>query len=94
MSGKKPIELRVSVNMGYRRHAVAIGLPSAEVLEEFEIAPATPSPGLEIRHLSQSKTRPQQPLDEELNYGDPNIIVFVLPHILQHLPAIFAKSLM
>src|SRR4030095_7811484 len=28
----------VSVDVGYRRHSVAIGLPSGEVLEEFEIA--------------------------------------------------------
>ena len=38
MSDKKPVELRVSVDVGYRRHSVAIGLPSGEVLEEFEIA--------------------------------------------------------
>jgi hypothetical protein len=38
VSEKKPIELRVSVDVGYRRHSVAIGLPSGEVLEEFEIA--------------------------------------------------------
>ena len=38
MSDKKPLELRVSVDVGYRRHSVAIGLPSGEVLEEFEIA--------------------------------------------------------
>ena len=38
MSDKKPAELRVSVDVGYRRHSVAIGLPSGEVLEEFEIA--------------------------------------------------------
>ena len=37
MSDKKPVELRVSVDVGYRRHSVAIGLPSGEVLEEFEI---------------------------------------------------------
>jgi transposase len=34
----KSIELRVSVDVGYRRHSVAIGLPNGEVLEEFEIA--------------------------------------------------------
>ena len=38
MSDKKPVELRVSVDVGYRCHSVAIGLPSGEVLEEFEIA--------------------------------------------------------
>ena len=38
MSDKKPVELRVSVDVGYRRHSVAIGLPSGEVLEEFEIS--------------------------------------------------------
>ena len=38
MSNKNPLELRVSVDVGYRRHSVAIGLPSGEVLEEFEIA--------------------------------------------------------
>ena len=37
MSEEKPIELRVSVDVGYRRHSVAIGLSSGEVLEEFEI---------------------------------------------------------
>ncbi len=37
MSEDKAIELRVSVDVGYRRHSVAIGLPSGEVLEEFEI---------------------------------------------------------
>jgi hypothetical protein len=35
---KKSVEIRVSVDVGYRRHSVAIGLPSGEVLEEFEIA--------------------------------------------------------
>ena len=30
MSDKKPVELRVSVDVGYRRHSVAIGLPSGE----------------------------------------------------------------
>jgi transposase len=34
---EKSKELRVSVDIGYRRHSVAIGLPSGEVLEEFEI---------------------------------------------------------
>ncbi len=38
MSDKKSVELRVSVDVGYRRHSVAIGLPSGEVLEEFEIS--------------------------------------------------------
>jgi transposase len=38
VSENKPLELRVSVDVGYRRHNVAIGLPSGEVLEEFEIA--------------------------------------------------------
>ena len=38
MSDNKALELRVSVDVGYRRHSVAIGLPSGEVLEEFEIA--------------------------------------------------------
>jgi transposase len=37
VSEEKAIELRVSVDVGYRRHSVAIGLPSGEVLEEFEI---------------------------------------------------------
>jgi transposase len=34
---EKPVELRVSVDVGYRRHSVAMGLSSGEVLEEFEI---------------------------------------------------------
>ena len=38
MSETKSIEVRVSVDVGYRSHSVAIGLPSGEVLEEFEIA--------------------------------------------------------
>ena len=38
MTETKSIELRVSVDVGYRRHSVAIGLPNGEVLEEFEIA--------------------------------------------------------
>ena len=38
MSEEKSLELRVSVDVGYRRHSVAIGLPNGEVLEEFEIA--------------------------------------------------------
>ena len=37
MSEEKPVELRVSVDVGYRRHSVAIGLSSGEVFEEFEI---------------------------------------------------------
>jgi transposase len=38
VSETKSIELRVSVDVGYRSHSVAIGLPNGEVLEEFEIA--------------------------------------------------------
>lgn len=38
MSETKSIELRVGVDVGYRSHSVAIGLPNGEVLEEFEIA--------------------------------------------------------
>ena len=37
MSEERSKELRVSVDVGYRRHSVAIGLPSGEILEEFEI---------------------------------------------------------
>ena len=37
MSEEKLLELRVSVDVGYRRHSVAMGLSSGEVLEEFEI---------------------------------------------------------
>src|SRR5215212_7404493 len=37
MSEERSKESRVSVDVGYRRHSVAIGLPSGEVLEEFEI---------------------------------------------------------
>ena len=37
MSEEKAIRIRVSVDVGYRRHSVAIGLSSGEVLEEFEI---------------------------------------------------------
>jgi transposase len=37
VSAEKPLELRVSVDVGYRRHSVAMGLSSGEVLEEFEI---------------------------------------------------------
>jgi len=37
VSEKKSLELRVSVDVGYRRHSVAIGLSNGEVLEEFEI---------------------------------------------------------
>jgi transposase len=37
VSEEKPLELRVSVDVGYRRHSVAMGLSSGEVLEEFEI---------------------------------------------------------
>ena len=38
VSEEKSVELRVSVDVGYRRHSVAMGLSSGEVLEEFEIA--------------------------------------------------------
>jgi hypothetical protein len=38
VSEKKSLEIRVSVDVGYRRHSVAIGLPDGQVLEEFEIA--------------------------------------------------------
>jgi transposase len=38
VSEEKSLEIRVSVDVGYRSHSVAIGLPSGEVLEEFEIA--------------------------------------------------------
>ena len=37
MSEEKSVELRVSVDVGYRRHSVAMGLSSGELLEEFEI---------------------------------------------------------
>jgi transposase len=37
VSEEKSLELRVSVDVGYRRHRVAMGLSSGEVLEEFEI---------------------------------------------------------
>ena len=37
MPEEKSVELRVSVDVGYRRHSVAMGLSSGEVLEEFEI---------------------------------------------------------
>jgi transposase len=37
VSEEKSLELRVSVDVGSRRHSVAIGLPNGEVLEEFEI---------------------------------------------------------
>ena len=37
MSEEKSLELRISVDVGYRRHSVAMGLSSGEVLEEFEI---------------------------------------------------------
>ena len=37
MSEEKSLELRVSVDVGYGRHSVAMGLSSGEVLEEFEI---------------------------------------------------------
>jgi hypothetical protein len=37
VSEEKSLELRISVDVGYRRHSVAMGLSSGEVLEEFEI---------------------------------------------------------
>lgn len=37
MSEIKSLELRVSVDVGSRRHSVAIGLPDERVWEEFEI---------------------------------------------------------
>lgn len=37
MSERKSLELRVSVDVGSRRHSVAIGLCDGQVLEEFEI---------------------------------------------------------
>src|SRR5688572_63966 len=37
VSEEKLLELRVSVDVGYRRHSVAMGLSSGEILEEFEI---------------------------------------------------------
>jgi hypothetical protein len=37
VSEKKSLELRVSVDVGSRRHRMAIGLPDGQVLEEFEI---------------------------------------------------------
>jgi hypothetical protein len=37
VSEEKSLELRVSVDIGFRRHSVAMGLSSGEVLEEFEI---------------------------------------------------------
>jgi transposase len=37
VSEEKPLEIRVSVDVGYRSHQVAIGLSSGEVLEEFQI---------------------------------------------------------
>ncbi len=38
MSEEQSLEIRVSVDVGSRRHSVAIGLSNGEVLEEFEIA--------------------------------------------------------
>ena len=38
MAEEKSLELRVSVDVGSRRHSVAIGLPDGRVLEEFVIA--------------------------------------------------------
>jgi transposase len=37
VSERKSLELRVSVDVGSRRHSVAIGWPDGQVLEEFEI---------------------------------------------------------
>jgi transposase len=37
VSEEKSLELRISVDVGYRRHSVAMGLSSGEILEEFEI---------------------------------------------------------
>ena len=37
MTERKFLELRVSVDVGSRRHSVAIGLSDGQVLEEFEI---------------------------------------------------------
>jgi hypothetical protein len=36
VSEEKSLELRVSVDVGYRGHSVAMGLSSGELLEEFE----------------------------------------------------------
>lgn len=41
MSERKSLELRVSVDVGSRRHSVAIGLSDGQVLEEFEITDRT-----------------------------------------------------
>jgi len=38
VSDKQSLEIRVSVDVRYRRHRVAIASQSGEVLEEFEIA--------------------------------------------------------
>jgi hypothetical protein len=38
VSEEKSFELRVSVDVGSRRHSVAIGWSDGQVLEEFEIA--------------------------------------------------------
>ena len=38
MSDKQSLEIRVSVDVGSRRHSVAIGLSNGELLEEFEIS--------------------------------------------------------
>jgi len=38
VSEKQTLELRVSVDVGCRRHSVAIELHDGQVLEEFEIA--------------------------------------------------------
>jgi hypothetical protein len=37
VSEESSLELRVSVDVGYRRHSVAMGLSSGELLEEFEV---------------------------------------------------------
>ena len=38
MSEQIPLEIRVSVDVGFHSHNVAIGLSSGEVLEEFQIS--------------------------------------------------------
>lgn len=51
MSEEKSLELRVSVDVGYRRHSVAIGISSGEVLEEF--GSKYQSPDLTPSHSSE-----------------------------------------
>ena len=34
----RPSEIRVSIDVGCHQHSVAIGLPSGEVLDEFDLA--------------------------------------------------------